>query len=124
MKTRLNVVAVTLLVLCAWACSTVNRTAYVTSGASRVTVEAGMGLFNQLIKDGKVTPAQEQVVKNIYIKVQSSMIVLCDAGKSASAATSTNTLTSFSQVLAQTSADFQQNLGDLQKALAQFNIHI
>jgi len=104
-------------------CSSANRTAYVGETGLRVTVETGMGMFNQLVKAGKVTQAQELVVKHAYEKLQATAILLCDAGKVGAAAASTNGV-AISSALTTLSANYQQGFADLQAALLKFNINL
>lgn len=56
-------------------CSTPQRAAYNTSSVVIVSVEQGMGIFNDFVKAGKITIEQEKSVRDAYVKYQASIRV-------------------------------------------------
>lgn len=99
-------------------------TAYKAEQGTRIGVQEAMGLYNQLVKAGKVTTDQELKVKAAYEKVQASMIILCDVGKNISSINATNVTGAMQQALSAAVADYAQNLNDLYTLLRSLGVAV
>lgn len=106
-------------------CASANRNTYVAMGTKRVTVQTGLGLWDQLVKSGKTTVAQEQAVKAAYIKVQGAAILLCDAGKALAAASQNTDATTMQKLTAafdQAVSDYTADRNDFLNILTVYGV--
>lgn len=70
--------------------STPQKVAYKSAATTTVTVETAIRAYNVFAAQGKTTVAQNQKVKDAYLKYQAAFSVLCDAGAIYAATGGTN----------------------------------
>jgi len=81
-------------------CSSVERTAYQAVGATQVSVDVAMAVWNDYVKAGKASVTQEMQVKKAYEQYQLAAFIVIDTAKATNSKTNSAAL---NQVLASAS---------------------
>jgi hypothetical protein len=95
---------------------TPNKVAFQAAGVTKISVDAGLQIYDGIAAAGKTTPAQNLAVKNAWEKYHAAMLTAADAGRIAS--TSTNSMTAFSSAV----DNLNQSKADLLALLASFGV--
>jgi len=91
------------------------------SGVS-VTVEVALGAWDQFVKAGKSTVAQEQQVKAAYAKYQAAFSVMCDAGATWSASENTTNAGPATAGYEYAAQNVSNELNDVENLLHSFGV--
>jgi len=93
------------------------------SGVS-VSVEVALGAWDQFVKAGKSTVAQEQQVKAAYAKYQAAFSVMCDAGATWSASENTTNATAATAAYSYAAQNVTTELQNIETLVTSFGVKL